>query len=304
MDALKINHVPELRDPILVIAFYGWNDAAEAATDTVRHLRRLASRQSTRFEAAGEGPVAEIDPEEFFVFTEQRPTVRITEGATRQITWPTTDFTVARLGNGNRDLILAIGTEPHLKWKTFGSQILALMTRFGAREIVTLGALLADTPHTRPVPVSGGASDPTRAAELGFQASRYEGPTGIVGTLSEACRHGGMDHISLWASVPHYISGGKNPKATLALLGKLTEVYDLGLDLSNLELRGKRYESQISEALKDNPDVQDYVRNLEKSESDDDTTDAAAPDEPAPFDSNDVLDEVNRLLAGDDTNSD
>ena len=295
MDALTIHHTPELRDPILVIAFYGWNDAAEAATDTVRHLRRLASRQSTRFEAAAEGSIAEIDPEEFFVFTEQRPTVRITEGETRQINWPTTDFTVARLGNGNRDLILAIGTEPHLKWKTFGSQVLALMT---------LGALLADTPHTRPVPVSGGASDPTRAAELGFQASRYEGPTGIVGTLSEACRLAGMDHISLWASVPHYVSGGKNPKATLALLGKLTEVYDLGLDLSNLELRSKRYESQVSEALKDNPDVQDYVRNLEESNSDDDATDSPASEAPTPFSSNDVLDEVNRLLAGDESNPD
>ena len=301
MDVLTFNDAPELRDPVLVVAFYGWNDAAEAATDAVRYLRRLSIRAGgTR------STVASIDPEEFFVFTEQRPTVSITEGETRKITWPVTDFTVARQEGGERDLILGIGTEPHLKWKSFAAQLMAVARHFGAGELLTLGALLADTPHTRPVPVSGGASDPERAKRLGFERSRYEGPTGILGTLSDACRREGLEHISLWASVPHYISGGKNPKATHALLTRLDQVYDLRLDLSDLERRGRRYETQVTEALKGNPDVQEYVTDLEETSTDgqDNVNVIELPEEGKPLSSSDVLNEVNRLLAGDDPDVD
>lgn len=298
MDALTFEDAPELRDPVLVVAFYGWNDAAEAATDAVRYLRRSSIRAGgTR------STVASIDPEEFFVFTEQRPTVRIVEGETRELTWPVTDFTVARQEDSERDFILGIGTEPHLKWKTFAEKIMAVAHHFGANELLTLGALLADTPHTRPVPVSGGASDPERAKRLGFESSRYEGPTGILGTLGDACRREGLEQVSLWASVPHYISGGKNPKATHALLTRLNEVYDLRLDLSDLERRARRYETQVTEALRESPDVQEYVTDLEGTSSDDETK-TGRPADSGPLSSSDVLDEVNRLLAGDDPDAD
>ena len=298
MDALTFEDAPELRDPVLVVAFYGWNDAAEAATDAVRYLRRSSIRAGgTR------STVATIDPEEFFVFTEQRPTVRIIGGETRELTWPVTDFTVARQEDGERDFILGIGTEPHLKWKTFAAQIMAVAHHFGATELLTLGALLADTPHTRPVPVSGGASDLERARRLGFESSRYEGPTGILGTLGDACRREGLEQVSLWASVPHYISGGKNPKATHALLTRLNEVYHLRLDLSDLERRGRRYETQVTEALRESPDVLKYVTDLEESSSDDETS-IELPADGTPLSSSDVLDEVNRLLAGDDPDAD
>ena len=299
MDALSFEDAPELRDPVLVVAFYGWNDAAEAATDAVRYLRRSSIRAGgTR------STVATIDSEEFFVFTEQRPTVRIVEGETRELTWPVTDFTVARQNDGERDFILGIGTEPHLKWKTFAAQIMAVAHHFGAKELLSLGALLADTPHTRPVPVSGGSSDPKRAKQLGFESSRYEGPTGILGALGDACRREGLEQVSLWASVPHYISGGKNPKATHALLTRLNEVYELRLDLSDLERRGRRYETQVTEALRESPDVLKYVTDLEDSSSDDDETTADLPADGTPLSSRDVLDEVNRLLAGDDPDAD
>ncbi len=290
MASLTVHDVPALRDPVLMLAFYGWNDAADAATDALRYVRRTArgSRKDER--------VAEIDPEDFFVFTEHRPTVSITKGTTREITWPTTEFTVARLETASQDLIVGIGTEPDLKWKTFTGHVLTLMERLGVNEVVTVGALLADTPHTRPVPVSGGASDPKRAADLGFQPSSYEGPTGIVGAIGDACRRKGLEHISLWASVPHYVTGGRNPKAMHALLSRLNDVYTLGLDLSDLERRSNRYERQVSEALKDNPDVQDYVRNLEATQSVDETPSVDTP----PLSSQDVLDEVQRLLTKDE----
>lgn len=294
MDALRIHREVDLRDPVLLIAFYGWNDAAESATDVIRFLRRAGLRAGGEKEA-----VAEIDAEEFFVFTEQRPTVRITEGMSRAIDWPVTDFTVARLPGAERDLVLGLGTEPHLKWRTFTRLVLELMDRLRIDEIFTLGALLADTPHTRPVPVSGGASNPERAIQLGFQPSRYEGPTGIVGALGDACRAAGREHLSLWASVPHYISGGKNPRATHALLSRLGDLYGLELDLGELDRRGARWQIQVSEALKDNPDVQSYVQNLEQARDEGGEPSSETPSGP-PLSSEDVLNEVNRLLAGDE----
>ena len=249
MTALNIFSHPTLRRPILVTSFLGWNDASESATGALRYLRR---RVRTK-------PIAEIDPDDYFVFTEQRPTVRLIEGQTREIKWPSMNFTPMPREESEHDFILALGTEPHLKWKAFAADLLEYARAMQVEEIVTLGALLADTPHTRPVPLSGGASDPARAAELGFTGSRYEGPTGIVGVISDLCRQENIPHISVWASVPHYVSGGQNPRATRALLHRLAEIYKLDLDLRDLDARSRRYEVQVSEALEQNPEMREYV---------------------------------------------
>lgn len=291
MSALTIHYRPELRDPVLIIAFLGWNDASESATSAVRHLRR---RSRTK-------PFAEIDPDEFFVFSEHRPLVRLLEGRTREIRWPRMDFTALRVDDSEHDLILGIGTEPDLKWKTFASLLIEFADQMNVHEIFTLGALLADTPHTRPVPLSGGASSEQRSRELGFQPSNYEGPTGIVGALSDACRLRNVPYLSLWASVPHYVSGGQNPRATQALLRRVTEIYDLGFDFPDLDARSRRYEAQVTEALQRNPEMQDYVDKLEESGPDDQVEDLSVETEPGtPISSSDVLDEIDRLLRGDE----
>ncbi|MEE9276845.1 MAG: PAC2 family protein [Dehalococcoidia bacterium] len=286
MSSLTIHHRPRLRNPILVTAFLGWNDAAESASGALRYLRRHGRTV----------PFAEIDPDEFFVFTEQRPQVRFADGQTREIRWPLTDFTTMEPEHGEHDLILALGTEPNLRWKAFAGLVLELAREMQVEEIVTLGALLADTPHTRPVPLTGGASDPARAEELGFEPSTYEGPTGIVGALSDALRRAKMPQISLWASVPHYVSGRQNPRATLALLRRLSDIYSLGLDLDNLTARSRRYEAQVTEALKRNPEMQEYVNKLEAASED------GSDEMPGhPLRSSDVLREVDRLLRGDES---
>lgn len=289
MTALNIFSRPTLRRPILVTSFLGWNDASESATGALRYLRR---RVRTK-------PIAEIDPDDYFVFTEQRPTVRLIEGQTREIKWPSMTFTPMPREESEHDFILALGTEPHLKWKAFAADLIEYARTMHVEEIVTLGALLADTPHTRPVPLSGGASDPDRAAELGFTGSRYEGPTGIVGVISDLCRQEKIAHISVWASVPHYVSGGQNPRATRALLHRLAEIYKLDLDLRDLDARSRRYEVQVSEALEQNPEMREYVQSLEEEDNDDPQPhqdDATA----TPLRSTEVLDEVDRLLRGDD----
>ena len=305
MSALTIRDHPSLHDPVLVVAFAGWNDAADAASGAVHFLQRQAPTR----------PFAEIDPDDFFVFTETRPTVKLIHGQTRAIQWPATEFRVCTIEQAPQDLILGLGREPNLKWKTFAGHIVEVAEAVGAEEIVTLGALLADTPHTRPVPLTGSSSDPERSQRFGFQASRYEGPTGIVGAIGDACRRAGAMHTSLWASVPHYVSGGHNPKATRALLEKLSTMYDLGLETAALDARVLRYEAQINEALKANHDVLEYVRRLEEAidsggerpvlHAGDRSAsirwhEDVPPDNAPPLESQDVLEEVDRLLRGDD----
>ena len=289
MDALRLFHRPALQEPLLVLAFLGWNDAAESASGAIRYLRRPAPAN----------PFAEIDPEEFFIFTEQRPQIRLTAGQQRELRWPTTDFTVARLPGTDRDLILGLGAEPHLKWRSFAAVVLQLCNDLDVREVVTLGALLSDTPHTRPVPLTGITSDPERATALGFAPTRYEGPTGIVGVINDTLRRAGRPYLSLWANVPHYVAGGHNPRATQTLLQRFAEIFAIPIDLRDLDLRARRFEADVTNALKDNPDVQEYVRRLESAAAAEPTD----PPGPAPeLRSADVLDEVDRLLRkiGDD----
>ncbi len=291
-EALSIDGLPDdLRRPIMVMAFFGWNDAAEAATDAVKFLRNLNPSE----------PVASLDADDFFVFTEHRPTVKWIDGdnARREVVWPVTDFTVLRRPQAEHDLIICLGTEPDLRWRRYCRAILHIAQLVEVEEIVTIGALLADVAHTRPTRVTAGSSNPERQREFGFQTSRYEGPTGIVGSIGDACRIAQIPHMGFWASVPHYVTSRHNPGATKALLSELDRVFGLELDLRHLDGAQERYRAQIDSALQDKPDIRDYVRNLEAQTDDESESDQSDAE---PLDSDDIMEAVNRLLRGDESN--
>jgi proteasome assembly chaperone (PAC2) family protein len=255
MDYLTYRDRPRhLRRPILMLAFAGWNDAAESATNAVRFLRQAWEGQ----------PLATLACEEFYHFGLQRPTVRFKPGTTeREITWPDTEFSVCTPAALNRDVLIGVGTEPHLRWKTYCGTILGLAREMEVGLIVTLGALLAEVPHTRPVRLSGFATDPELAALLGIRPTKYEGPTGIVGVLSSTAREAGFATASLWANVPHYISAVENPRATLALVHRVNRLLDGPLDVRELEEAGVQFDAQLAEVLSQNRKVANYVRKLE-----------------------------------------
>jgi len=244
---------------VLITAFSGWNDAAESATTAARYL-------STAF---GAEKFAEINPEEFYHFGLSRPYVRYKSGSEteREIMWPTTDFSVARAPGLSRDLVIAVAGEPHLKWRTYCAAILELAQRCQITLVVTLGALLAEVPHTRPIRISGSASDPELAARLGVKPSRYEGPTGIVGVLNTACREQGLETASVWANVPHYISGIENPKATLALVRRVAPILGATIDASDLEEAGKQFDTNLKEIVAQNSKIANYVKKLESRDT-------------------------------------
>jgi proteasome assembly chaperone (PAC2) family protein len=259
MDALTIHAMPSrLRRPILIAAFSGWNDAAESATTAARYL-------ATTFNAR---KFAEIDPEEFYHFGLSRPTVRFKAGSEteREVIWPATEFSIAQPDSLDRDLIVGVATEPHLKWKTYCGAIIELAHRCEATLVLTLGALLAEVAHTRPVRLSGGAADPELARLLGIKPTRYEGPTGIVGVLSTACREAGLPTATLWANVPHYISGIENPKAALALVRRVLLLLHASADLSDLEDAGKQFDQNLTEIVAQNEKIATYIRKLESRE--------------------------------------
>jgi len=260
---------PILGEPTLLLAFEGWNDACEVSTSAARFVN----------EALRSVPLAEIDPDDYFVFTEQRPTVRLIEGQTREIKWPSMNFTPMPREESDHDFILALGTEPHLKWKAFAADLLEYARTMQVEEIVTLGALLADTPHTRPVPLSGGASDPARAAELGFTGSRYEGPTGIVGALHDSWRGALLPAASLWVGLPPYLGEATNPRGALALLQELDKLFAFAPDLSALVEKTQGFEEQVDAALANNPELKKYLGELEKR-VDSGIVEAGTPDVP------------------------
>jgi proteasome assembly chaperone (PAC2) family protein len=256
MDGLKLHSRPAgLRRPILIMAFGGWNDAAESATTAVKYL-------GTSFHAQ---KFAEIDPEEFYHFGLSRPHVRFKQGSEteREITWPTTEFSIAQTPDLARDVIVGVAVEPHLRWKTYCSLILELARSCDVSLVLTLGALLAEVPHTRPVRLSGSASDPELGARLGVRPTRYEGPTGIVGVLNTICREQGFAWASLWANVPHYISGIENPKATLALLRRVAPLVGATLDTNDLDEAGKQFDTNLKEIVAQNNKIANYVKKLE-----------------------------------------
>ena len=269
-DALKMSSRPEgLRRPILIMAFGGWNDAAESATTAVRYL-------GTSFHAE---KFAEIDPEEFYHFGLSRPYVRFKPGSEteRELTWPTTEFSLGRASNLARDVIVGVAIEPHLHWKAYCSQVLDLARSCEVGLVLTLGALLAEVPHTRPVRLSGSASDPEVGAQLGVRPTRYEGPTGIVGVLNIACREQGFATASLWANVPHYISGIENPKATLALVRRVAPLLGATIDTTDLEEAGKQFDSNLKEIVAQNKKIANYVQKLESRDTEEEETAPAAP---------------------------
>ena len=267
MNALTIEELPTLTDPVLVVAFAGWNDAGGAATHAAQFLvQRLQAR---RF--------ASIDPEEFYNFSELRPQVKLRDGLYREVTWPATEFFYSRAVNPQRNLIFGVGIEPHLRWKTYAAAILDLVKQCGANLVITLGALLADVSYTRPVRVAGFSSDPTLAAQLQFTPSRYEGPTGIVGVLNDSCRRAGLPSISFWANVPHYISASPNPKAALALVNRLESFFHVSLDTTELQAASIDFEKKVAHAVAENPNMAAYVRQLEERDREEELELETAP---------------------------
>src|SRR5919204_2388629 len=253
-DALRIGALPELQSPVLVAAFRGWNDGAHGASLAAEYLAR-------RWEAERFG---DIDPEEFFDFQSTRPHVSLEAGLTRRIDWPENAFHHARLPGLERDVVLLIGVEPNLRWRTFAGLVVDLAQRLGVELVVTIGALLADVPHTRPVPVTGSASDPELVERLGLATSRYEGPTGIVGVLHDAFRRADIPSASLWAAVPHYVSLTPSPRAAEALCSRLGQLLGAEVDLAELAEAGREYVAQVTEAVASDADTQAYVDSLEQ----------------------------------------
>jgi proteasome assembly chaperone (PAC2) family protein len=242
-----------LRRPVLVAAFRGWNDGAQGASLAASFLAQSWSAE--RF--------ADIDPEEFYDFQAVRPHVRLEEGITRTIDWPENTFYSAEIPGLGRDAVILLGIEPNTRWRTFAAEISGLAKDLGVELVVTLGALLADVPHTRPAPVTGSASDAELVEELGLTSSRYEGPTGIVGILHDACREAGLPSASLWAAVPHYVSLAASPKAALALSERLGALLGTTLDLSDLERAADAYELQVTAAVAQDEETEAYVHELE-----------------------------------------
>jgi proteasome assembly chaperone (PAC2) family protein len=267
MSALTIAELPTLTNPALVVAFAGWNDAGGSATHAAQFLvQRLQAR---RF--------ASIDPEEFYNFSELRPQVRLRDGLYREVIWPANDFFYSRAATQQRSLVFGVGIEPHLKWKTYTATVLDLARQCGANLVITLGALLADVAYARPVRVAGFSNDPVLAAQLQSPPSRYEGPTGIVGVLNDACRRAGLASISFWANVPHYISASPNPKAALALIGRLESFLHFTLDTTELRAAATDFDAKIARAVAENPEMAAYVRQLEARDLQEELTVEPAP---------------------------
>ena len=245
---------PTLERPVLVGAFRGWSDGGQAATLAAGYLARLWDAE--RF--------ADIDPEGFFDFQATRPHVSLVDGITRQIDWPDNAFYHGAMPGTDRDALLLLGVEPNVRWRTFTQLVTSLATDLGVELVVTLGSLLADVPHTRAAPVTGSASDPELVARLGLEASRYEGPTGIVGVLHDACRQAGLPSASLWAAVPHYVSLAPSPRAALSLCTRLGDLLGCRIDTSELEEASESYAQQVSEAVAADPETAAYVEELEQ----------------------------------------
>jgi proteasome assembly chaperone (PAC2) family protein len=253
-DELRIAHRPSLERPVLIAAFRGWNDGGQGATLACGFLGRQWSAQ--RF--------ADIDPEGFVDFQATRPHVSLDEGLTRRIEWPENAFYHASVPGLDRDAVLLLGVEPNFRWRRFTELVLELARDLGVDMVVTLGALLADVPHTRAAPVTGSASDPGLVEQLGLQHSRYEGPTGIVGVLHDACREAGLPSASLWAAVPHYVSLAPSPRAARALVERLAQLLRVEVDTAELAEAEDSYAAQVSEAVASDAETASYVEELER----------------------------------------
>jgi predicted ATP-grasp superfamily ATP-dependent carboligase len=267
MEIVRWERRVQLRRPVLIAAFEGWNDAGDGASLAVGYLAEAWSAR--RF--------ATVDPEEFYDFTATRPQVRLGDDGARQIDWPSTELWAAGLPGTGRDVVLLRGVEPQLRWRTFCAAVVGVARTVGAELVVTLGALLADVPHTRPVRVSGMAHDPMLAERLGLHRSTYEGPTGIVGILHDACIRAGLPSASLWASVPHYVSQVPSPKAALALVERSAALVGTRVDPVELRAAALAYVEQVSERVADDEDAAAYVAQLEAADDEEQESASALP---------------------------
>ncbi len=274
MQPLQWDYRPDgLRAPALVCAFKGWNDASDAASTAITFVGGALGAQ--RF--------ATIDPEEYYDFQATRPKINLVDGQTRELVWPAVELYETRVPRAPRDLILLAGAEPSFRWRGFSQLIVEIAEAMSIQLVVTLGALLADVPHSRPISVTGLTSDPALVSRLGLASSSYEGPTGIVGVLHAACQQAGLPSASLWAAVPHYIAATPNPKAALALVRKLEGLLGVAVDASDLESAAADYERQVNLAVQSDPDVQAFVERLEQALS------SEAPEESGPLPSGETI---------------
>jgi proteasome assembly chaperone (PAC2) family protein len=248
------NELPRLVDPVMIAAFEGWNDAGEAASTALEHLELSWDAE----------PLLSIDPEEYYDFQVTRPHVRHSGGVTRKIEWQTTRLSVATLPGTERHVVLVNGIEPNLRWRAFCAELLGYVEKLGVTKVITLGALLTDTPHTRPTPVTGISYDVSSAGELQVEPSSYQGPTGIVGVFQNACVEAGIPAVSFWAAVPHYVSQARVPKAAVALLHRVEELLDVEVPLGGLPEQAEEWERTVSEMAEADDEVREYVRQLEE----------------------------------------
>jgi proteasome assembly chaperone (PAC2) family protein len=250
----EFDGLPVLRSPVAIAAFEGWNDAADASTAAVEHLEQVWDAR----------PVTELDPEDFYDFQVSRPTITMVDGETRRIEWPTTRFQVASPPGTDRDVVLIRGIEPSMRWRSFCEQILELCHSLEINRVVLLGALLADVPYTRPLPISGSATDKEAADRYQLTPTRYDGPTGIVGVLHESCVRAELDAVSFWVHVPHYANNPPCPKATLALLHRVEELLDLPVPMADLAEEAAEWEQRVRATADQDAELGEYVRELEE----------------------------------------
>jgi len=252
---MELEETRDLVDPVVIAAFEGWNDAAESATGAVDHLMRVW----------GARVIGELDPEDYYDFQVNRPVVSTDPRGYRRLTWPTTQIAVCSPPELERDIILIRGIEPNMRWRQFTAELLDAVEELGGQLVVTLGALLADTPHTRPIPVSGSATEPDLVDRLGLETPTYEGPSGIVGVMSDACTRLDLPAVGYWAAVPHYVAQPPCPKATLAIVRKLEDLLQTSIPLGDLPEDARAWERGVDELAAEDEDVADYVRSLEET---------------------------------------
>lgn len=244
-----------LRQPIMLAAFEGWNDAGESASAAITHLLANWSHQE----------LARFNPEDFYDFQVNRPQIKIDAHVVREIVWPNTLIYAVSAPNLANDFLIVKGIEPSMRWMSFADQILDLADDYEATMLITMGALLADTPHSRPITVTGSGAHPEVAKKLGVEVSRYEGPTGIIGVLQDAAYRRGLDAVSLWAAVPHYVSAPPSPKASLALINALEDLLEISIHQGDLPERALNWEKQVDQMAADDVEIADYVAQLENS---------------------------------------
>ena len=245
----------QLRNPILIAAFEGWNDAGESASGALSHLLTTWTHQQ----------IAHLDPEEYYDFQVNRPNIKVDEKIVREIIWPNTRVFAVSTPHLENDFLIVKGIEPSMRWQSFVAEILDLAEDYEVSLLITMGALLADTPHSRPISVTGSGSHPDVAERLGVEISRYEGPTGILGVLQDAANRRGLDAVSLWAAVPHYVSTPPSPKASLALVNALEDFLEISISQGDLPERAREWEKSVDQMAAEDTEVGDYVRQLEKS---------------------------------------